>query len=810
MAATSDKTIVLHYPTVLATPSSWTTVFNFVASGSVFTDITTNANSASTNDVVITGAVGDVLYFGMAANKFDSLYVIFLGGTSPSGGVRVWEYWNGSAWTTLTVYAVSGDANIAAFPITLLTWTPPSDWVTNSINSVTNYWIRARVTILYTVAGVLDTITPGVIPVLNTMTIPIPETTTRTVTSAALKINYHVDPSSASSLTQKLVRVSLKLGAAAVSYVIDMGTSLPIEVGLAVEQSPSFLIDCTSYFSSNLGAGTSQTFNVTFSGVQELRLTSLATAPAIESFNCELYLTYSVDESAQDTRVKTVWIPLESDDASSEMTTSLVSLGTSQIPALDSFLPEASKVYKEIVLVLTANSAENAGGVRTLSYALDSGGAIAALTKTDSIATQSVLDVANVDLSAMTTSTTHDLKLKTNSQTAGRFSPVCAYLMVTYTYSHVNSGSILNSVLYTAEQSYSQGDDSSTLPTEFIFNINIQEPATISNVQSAVMLRFCGFNRGFIVKIGSQANRTYSATAGTLGFAGDHAVLQRIDSGGAMGSALTLARGFQTLPVKMYGTLETCLLKTALLILNYTSAKSSLGAHLHSHTVFDLILGSSATNSTTNQSVTSLASLPTITPSTYWINCFGYWTHWFAPYLTSGNSFAQGLEVFGNIQSTELAGAGWEPVVPFMQLALNGNGITADKYNNKTSKFKRWANDWNSSNLLDPKNSRFYKLNASAFNVLDTDKVTPAFMSVVTYHGITFTATGNIKNYTGNGSGVTVTVHRSDTGEKIATTTTAVGGGYTISDIFDSTVQHFSEARQDGTHLGRSDLYYPT
>src|SRR6266446_4721488 len=188
MAATSDKTIVLHFPTVLTTPSSWTTVFNFAASGSVFTDITATANSASTNDVIITGAVGDILYFGMSANKFDSLYIIFLGGTSPVGGVRIWEYWNGAAWTTLTISAASGDLNITSFPLSLLTWTPPSDWVTNAINSVTNYWVRARITTLYTTAGVLDTITPGVNPILNTMTIPVPETTTRNVTSAALKI----------------------------------------------------------------------------------------------------------------------------------------------------------------------------------------------------------------------------------------------------------------------------------------------------------------------------------------------------------------------------------------------------------------------------------------------------------------------------------------------------------------------------------------------------------------------------------------------------------------------------------------------
>jgi hypothetical protein len=82
-------------------------------------------------------------------------------------------------------------------------------------------------------------------------------------------------------------------------------------------------------------------------------------------------------------------------------------------------------------------------------------------------------------------------------------------------------------------------------------------------------------------------------------------------------------------------------------------------------------------------------------------------------------------------------------------------------------------------------------------------------MAITTYHGITFTASGNVINYTGDGSGITVTVHRSDTGEKIATATTAIGGAYTVTEVFDTNITHFSEARQDGTHLGRSDLYTP-
>ena len=53
--------------------------------------------------------------------------------------VLAWEYWNG-AWVALTV--TDGTTGLTASGT--VSWTPPSDWVTTTVNSVTGYFVRVR------------------------------------------------------------------------------------------------------------------------------------------------------------------------------------------------------------------------------------------------------------------------------------------------------------------------------------------------------------------------------------------------------------------------------------------------------------------------------------------------------------------------------------------------------------------------------------------------------------------------------------------------------------------------------------------
>ena len=75
----------------------------FLDDGGVFTDETTDFNDAVANDVQLmptTEDVDDAFYYG-SSNKFRGLNLNI--GTAGVGNTIVWEYWDGLAWTSLTV-----------------------------------------------------------------------------------------------------------------------------------------------------------------------------------------------------------------------------------------------------------------------------------------------------------------------------------------------------------------------------------------------------------------------------------------------------------------------------------------------------------------------------------------------------------------------------------------------------------------------------------------------------------------------------------------------------------------------------------
>ncbi len=129
------------------------------ASAGTFVDLTDDLNDAGGADVEpfpATEAVGDVFYLGHI-QTFDK--VAFDIATQGVAGVVAWEYWNGSTWTALTV--TDGTSGFTAAPGSHdLTFTPPGDWATTQLNSAINgrrlYYIRARLTTLYTTNPVLS------------------------------------------------------------------------------------------------------------------------------------------------------------------------------------------------------------------------------------------------------------------------------------------------------------------------------------------------------------------------------------------------------------------------------------------------------------------------------------------------------------------------------------------------------------------------------------------------------------------------------------------------------------------------------
>jgi len=113
--------------------------------GGVFTDETSAANNSTPNDMTLLPAVpaiNDAYYFGFE-ERFSCIR-LFIETAGVGTWTITWEYWNGSAWATLigvndetSGFTVSGTKHIS-FPIY-------ANWAEKTINTITAYWIRARV-----------------------------------------------------------------------------------------------------------------------------------------------------------------------------------------------------------------------------------------------------------------------------------------------------------------------------------------------------------------------------------------------------------------------------------------------------------------------------------------------------------------------------------------------------------------------------------------------------------------------------------------------------------------------------------------
>ena len=136
--------------------------------GVAFTDDTADLNDAGGTDVPVFPAsesINDAFYFGKD-NIFEFLLADIATQGVSSSAATIWEYWDGSAWQTLTVTDDSDSANGAFTEVAgrhLTSWAAPADWARTTVTNqpatapVNLYYIRVRVTAAnYSVVPVLN------------------------------------------------------------------------------------------------------------------------------------------------------------------------------------------------------------------------------------------------------------------------------------------------------------------------------------------------------------------------------------------------------------------------------------------------------------------------------------------------------------------------------------------------------------------------------------------------------------------------------------------------------------------------------
>jgi photosystem II stability/assembly factor-like uncharacterized protein len=128
----------------------------WTATASTFIDVTTEVNNDTGADVPVPGAIGDGLYIGANYRFFLFQYRATFAGV---GGSMAVEYWNGSAWTAVSVNvrdSTPGATNLTAPSGSLFIFEVPINWSRSTVNGSYQYWLRLRVTRRYRVNPILE------------------------------------------------------------------------------------------------------------------------------------------------------------------------------------------------------------------------------------------------------------------------------------------------------------------------------------------------------------------------------------------------------------------------------------------------------------------------------------------------------------------------------------------------------------------------------------------------------------------------------------------------------------------------------
>ena len=104
------------------------------------------SDKLTTSPTLKTPAASDALYFGRSV-QFSELE---FGLKTAASGITWtgWQYYNGAAWTTLTMttntFKTSAELDTVQH-LGRLAWTAPADWATQTVNGISQYWVRLLV-----------------------------------------------------------------------------------------------------------------------------------------------------------------------------------------------------------------------------------------------------------------------------------------------------------------------------------------------------------------------------------------------------------------------------------------------------------------------------------------------------------------------------------------------------------------------------------------------------------------------------------------------------------------------------------------
>ena len=116
--------------------------------GGAYTNETAALADATADDVEVfpaTPAAEDACYFGHATTMIDGLVLNTTTAAVAHVATVVWEYWNGTAFASLSGVTDGTSGFTSATGWATVTWTVPTDAALTTVDGVNAYWVRARI-----------------------------------------------------------------------------------------------------------------------------------------------------------------------------------------------------------------------------------------------------------------------------------------------------------------------------------------------------------------------------------------------------------------------------------------------------------------------------------------------------------------------------------------------------------------------------------------------------------------------------------------------------------------------------------------
>ena len=618
----------------------------------------------------------------------------------------------------------------------------------------------------------LTTLVDAVDTNFTQITLNIPDTiASNSFVKVVLEVVAHDRNTTLGNISRR--QISMSLGG--VGYTAINNTNALAQGG--EQQTILFSGDFTSHFNTNW-TGTSMTCDA-----RVLMDSAVATPlnPAFNNISAVLRIFYYQEDTSA-TKIKTVRIPLNC-PVGAMGTTKPSAIAT--IPALDTELPEASKVFRQTVIHMQGNDNGSSTDL-TLNMQIDSLTSSLYASQVYEHGSNCNMFIRNTSIQSFDTSTTHSFYIWGSAAVFHHFQ---AYMVVTYEYDSTANNQMYISAFLPMEVDSPMGGVNNTsyqrAPREFWIQ---EQSVTGKSIAFYGFWDSLGAISGLNMRVGTGSFVTYTDVGAV--FSGSNAFMCRNDS------AFTLARGRNTLTFDIYRTDTTDMgyNMSGFWIVNYVCDKPAGGYHKANKIVMQVEKTTGTTAAAIEHLITAFAV--TIPETDYFINAVGVELKTVPSGTAIMGSPAIGVE---RLAAGE-GGLQWERVYADINGTDGETGIYT-AYAQMRDIFRRWSNPHDTSRL-DIEVARRWKTNqgqsVAAMNQLAV---------IMCYHSITYTVSGNITNSAGGT--VNIYLCRTATNEIVLSTSRVGNGSYSFT-WFDNTEQVYVMAYESGTLLGRSDNGYAT